>query len=185
LAQLIVLDASVAIAALSADDGHHRSASGALAALTDADLVLAATSGAEILVGPMAAGGSPLAVAKDFVDGCETVPVTASLADDAAALRAQYRALSLPDAIALVVATLIDADAVWTFDRSWIGIDPASHPPMSRGCRGISSNSWPVSARARTPKPPEDARPDDWQASIRHSPRSAAWSTVPSGASSR
>ena len=123
MAQLIVLDASVGIAALSGGDAHHRSAARALAAATDADLVLAATSRAEIMVGPCAVGGEPLAAARDFVDGCETVPVTAAIADDAAALRARYRALSLPDAIALVVATLIDADAIWTFDRRWSGVD--------------------------------------------------------------
>jgi predicted nucleic acid-binding protein len=124
LAQLIVLDASVGIAALSTDDAHHGAAARALASATDAELVLAATSRAEILVGPSAAGGSVLVAARDFVDGCETVPVTASIADDAAALRSRHRALSIPDAIALVVATLIDADAVWTFDRRWSGVDP-------------------------------------------------------------
>jgi predicted nucleic acid-binding protein len=123
LAELIVLDASVAIAALSSCDAHHQSAVRALAAATDADLVLAATSRAEIMVGPCVVGGEPLAAARDFVDGCETVPVTAAIADDAAALRARHRALSLPDAIALVVATLIDADAIWTFDRRWSGVD--------------------------------------------------------------
>lgn len=129
MAQLIVLDASVGIAALTADDAHHRAASTALAALTDTELVLAATTRAEILVGPSGAGGAALAAAKDFVDGCETVPVTATIADDAAALRARHRALSLPDAIALVVATLIDADAVWTFDRRWSSVDPrVTHP---------------------------------------------------------
>jgi predicted nucleic acid-binding protein len=117
------MDASVAIAALSADDAHHHSAASALAAATDAELVLAATSRAEILVGPFAVGGAPLAAARDFVDGCEIVPVTATIADDAAALRARHRTLSLPDAIALVVATLIDADAIWTFDRRWSSVD--------------------------------------------------------------
>ncbi len=129
MAQLIVLDASVGIAALSGDDAHHGSAATALASAADADLVLAATARAEILVGPCAAGGAPLAAARDFVDGCETVPVTAAIADDAAALRARHRALSLPDAIALVVAALIDADAIWTFDRRWTGVDPrVVHP---------------------------------------------------------
>jgi len=124
LAQLIVLDASVAIAALSIDDAHHQLAVRALGAVGDADLVLAATSRAEILVGPSAAGGAALVSAREFVDGCETVPVTAAIADDAARLRAEHRALSLPDAIALTVATLIDADAVWTYDRRWQGVDP-------------------------------------------------------------
>jgi predicted nucleic acid-binding protein len=123
LAQLIVLDASVGIAALSTADAHHRSAATALASAADADLVLAATSRAEILVGPYAAGGAALTAARDFVDGCETVPVTGAIADDAAALRSRHRALSLPDAIAIVVATLIDADAIWTFDRHWSGVD--------------------------------------------------------------
>lgn len=123
MAQLIVLDASVAIAALSIDDAHHQSAARALGAADDADFVLAATSRAEILVGPSTAGGEALAAAHQFVDGCETVPVTALVADDAARLRARHRSLSLPDAIALVVAGIIEADAVWTYDRRWQGVD--------------------------------------------------------------
>lgn len=123
MARLIVLDASVAIAALSADDAHHGAASAALAATTSNELVVAATTRAEILVGPARVGGAAFATARNFVDGCATVPVTASIADNAAALRARHRALSLPDAIALIVADLIDADAVWTFDRRWGGID--------------------------------------------------------------
>ena len=116
MAQLIVLDASVAIAALASDEPHHEAASTALAALTDTDPVIAATTRAEILVGPSRTGAAALAAARAFVDGCETVPVTAPIADQATALRAAHRALSLPDAIALVVARLIDADAVWTFE---------------------------------------------------------------------
>jgi predicted nucleic acid-binding protein len=123
VARLIVIDASVAIAALAAGDAHHGAASAALAAATDDELVLAATTRAEILVGPARVGGSALASASDFVDGCATIPVTGSIADGAAALNARHRALSLPDAIALVVADLIDADAVWTFDRRWSTVD--------------------------------------------------------------
>ncbi|MDQ6746459.1 MAG: type II toxin-antitoxin system VapC family toxin [Actinomycetota bacterium] len=124
MARLIVLDASVAIAALAANDAHHEAASAALAATTDDELVLAATTRAEILVGPARVGAAAMAAARNFVDGCATVPVTASVADDVAALKARHRALSLPDAIALVVADVIDADAVWTFDRRWSGLDP-------------------------------------------------------------
>lgn len=119
MARLIVLDASVAIAALAADDAHHDAAVDALAGASDDELVLAATTRAEILVGPARVGGKALAAARDFADGCETVPVSAAIADDAAALKARHRGLSLPDAIALVVAEMIDADAVWTFDRRW------------------------------------------------------------------
>lgn len=123
MARLIVLDASVAIAALAVDDAHHRAASGALTAASDDELVLAATTRAEILVGPSRARGAALAAASNFVDGCATVPVTALLADQAATLKGRHPTLSLPDAIALVVANLIDADAVWTFDRRWSSLD--------------------------------------------------------------
>jgi predicted nucleic acid-binding protein len=119
VARLIVLDASVAIAALSADDAHHAAAAKALAGASADELVLAATTRAEILVGPARVDGKVLTAARDFADGCETIPVSASIADDAAALKVQHRGLSLPDAIALVVAEMIDADAVWTFDRRW------------------------------------------------------------------
>ena len=119
MARLIVLDASVAIAALSADDAHHDAAVDALAGASDDELVLAATTRAEILVGPARVGGKVLTTARDFADGCETVPVSAAIADDAATVKARHRGLSLPDAIALVVAEMIDADAVWTFDRRW------------------------------------------------------------------
>ncbi len=119
MARLIVLDASFAIAALSATDAHHRAAVDALAGASDDDLVLAATTRAEILVGPARVGGKTLAAAQDFADGCETIPVGAAIADDAAALKARHRGLSLPDAIALAIAEMIDADAAWTFDRRW------------------------------------------------------------------
>jgi predicted nucleic acid-binding protein len=91
----------------------------ALAGASGDELVLAATTRAEILVGPARVGGKALTAARDFADGCETIPVSAAVADEAAALKARHRGLSLPDAIALVVADLIDADAVWTFDRRW------------------------------------------------------------------
>lgn len=123
MAHLIIVDASVVIAALATDDAHHRAASAAVSTAIDAELVIAATTRAEVLVGPCRVGGASLAAARDFVDGCQTVPVTAAIADAAADLKAHHRALSVPDAIALIVADLIDADAVWTFDRRWTTVD--------------------------------------------------------------
>jgi predicted nucleic acid-binding protein len=124
VARLIVLDASVLIGALASDDVHHPAASAALIAAGDDDLVIAATTRAEVLVGPSRAGGTALEAAKGALDGCNTVPITTALADAAAHLRAHHRGLSLPDAIALAVADLIDADVVWTFDRRWASVDP-------------------------------------------------------------
>jgi predicted nucleic acid-binding protein len=124
MARLIVIDASVSIAALSADDVHHRAAAAAIASLgLDDELVLAATTRTEILVGPCRAGGSTLQSARDFVDGCATIPVTATIADAAAALRANHSALSVPDAVALAVADVVGADIVWTFDQRWSTVD--------------------------------------------------------------
>lgn len=122
--RLIVLDASVVIAALAVDDIHHESATAALAGAGEDELIIAATTRAEVLVGPSRAGGAGLTDAIAFLDGCETIPVTASMADAAAALKAQHQGLSLPDAISLAVARLIDADAVWTFDKRWTTVDP-------------------------------------------------------------
>lgn len=121
--RLIVLDASMVIAALDVDDIHHGSAAAALTTAHDDELIVAATTRAEVLVAPSRIGGAALANAQAFLDGCETVSVTAPLADAAAALKARHKALSVPDAISLVVARLIDADAVWTFDRRWTTVD--------------------------------------------------------------
>ncbi len=119
MARLIVLDASVVIAALASDDAHHLAAVAALRAATDDELVLAATTRAEILVGPSLATDTSYESAVSFVDGCATIPVTAPVADAAALIRATNRGLSLPDAISLAVADLIEADEVWTFDHRW------------------------------------------------------------------
>jgi predicted nucleic acid-binding protein len=119
VARLIVLDASFAIAALAADDAHHDAAVNALEGAGEDDLVLAATTRAEMLVGPARIGDRALTAARDFADGCETIPVSATTADEAATLKARHRALSLPDAIALAIADKIEADVVWTFDQSW------------------------------------------------------------------
>jgi predicted nucleic acid-binding protein len=129
LARLILLDASVAIAALAVDDAHHAVAARALSVAADDELVVAATTRAEILIGPYRAGGTALEHALGFVDGCATVPVTVPIADDAAALRAHHPGLSLPDATALVVALLIDADLIWTFDRRWSTVDARAGTP--------------------------------------------------------
>jgi predicted nucleic acid-binding protein len=124
LARLTLLEATVGVAALAVDDAHHLAAATALGGTAADALVLAATTRAEILIGPARVGGGALESARAFVDGCATVPVTADIADAAATLRARERALSLPDAITLIVANVIGADTIWTFDRRWRSVDP-------------------------------------------------------------
>jgi predicted nucleic acid-binding protein len=52
LARRVVIDASVAIAALAIDDIHHAAAAAALASATDDEIAISATNRAEILIGP-------------------------------------------------------------------------------------------------------------------------------------
>ena len=122
MARLIVLDASVVIAALARSDVHHPAAAAAIAAAEDDDLIVSATTRAEVLIGPLRRGGAVLQAARDFVDGLNTVPVTAATADAAAEIRSTRRGISLPDAITLAIGDHLDADAVWTFDRKWRGV---------------------------------------------------------------
>ena len=129
MARLIVIDASVAIAALAADDIHHSAAAAAISSASDDEIVISATTRAEVLIGPARTGGNALAIARDFLDACVTVPVAAQLADDAALLRARHRALSLPDAISLVLADVIGADEIWTFDKRWQTVHPRVRVP--------------------------------------------------------
>lgn len=134
MARLIVVDASVAIAALSARDVRHKTAVTSLSSLQDEDeLVLTATTRTEILVGPERVGGDVLRSASAFIAGCTTIPVTAAIADAAAILKARRNALSVPDAVALAVADTIGADLVWTFDQRWAGIDPRVTIPVVGG----------------------------------------------------
>lgn len=118
---LIVIDASVVIAFLDADDAHHE---GAVAALTTsrADrLVIPASAYAEVLVGPMRRSRSMA----DVVDhaladlNVEVVSVTRDIAMRAARLRASQTSLRLPDALVLATGDLLEATAVLTADRAW------------------------------------------------------------------
>jgi predicted nucleic acid-binding protein len=131
LARLIVLDASVVIAALAVDDVNHHAARRALADAVGDLLVVSATTRTEVLVGPAKAGGERFRRARAFLDACETVPVGAELADRAAILKARHPGVSVPDAITLVVADVLGADRIWTFDRRWAPIDARVVVPAS------------------------------------------------------
>jgi PIN domain nuclease of toxin-antitoxin system len=87
---VVVLDASVVIAFLDANDTHHGTAVEALGTLVASDTVLPASAYAEVLVEPWRRGG----------------------------LRSQHRGLRLPDALVLATAEGLDAH-VLTCDRTW------------------------------------------------------------------
>jgi predicted nucleic acid-binding protein len=122
---LIVVDASVLIAFLGADDALHDAAVTALMDAGDDELIIAATTHLELLVGPYRRGERQAQRVKAFVRAAplRVEPVTEAIADAAAKLRARYRALALPDALTLAVAHSVSADIVLTADRRWRTID--------------------------------------------------------------
>lgn len=122
----VVLDASVLIGFIHADDAQHESASRAIAdaRLRGDMLVLPATVLAETLVREYRAGdaaGDELGGEILALFGPERL-VDAPVAQAAARLRAGHRSLRLADA--LVIATgVVDDAVVLTCERGWSGID--------------------------------------------------------------
>ena len=117
---LTVLDASVVIAFLDADDAHHSAAVGAVGRVRGGQLVLPASAYAETLVDPWRSGAEAVTVVKHFLAelAIQIEPLTADIAERAARLRAAHRSLRLPDALVLATAEALDAIAL-TADRSW------------------------------------------------------------------
>jgi PIN domain nuclease of toxin-antitoxin system len=114
-----VLDASVVIAFLDANDAHHRAAVEAVGT-AGGGLVLPASAYAEILVDPWRTGAHAIAVVKRFLAelGVRIEPLTEDIAERAARLRATHRGLRLPDALVIATADALDATAL-TADRAW------------------------------------------------------------------
>ena len=117
---IIVLDASVVIAFLDADDAHHAAAVGLVGRLRGQELVIPASGYAEILVDPWRGGPEAVGVVRRFLSelGVRIEPLTADVAERAARLRSIHRGLRLPDALVLATADSLDATAL-TADRSW------------------------------------------------------------------
>ena len=118
---LVVLDASVTIAFLDAADPHHSGAVAALTRVQGSDLVLPASAYAEMLVGPARRGRGATDAAREFVTdlALRIEPISASIAERAAELRAAHRALKLPDALVIATADALEATLVLTADRTW------------------------------------------------------------------
>jgi PIN domain nuclease of toxin-antitoxin system len=117
---VVVLDASVVIAFLDANDTHHRSAVSALSKAVAGDAVLPASTYAEVLVEPWRRGVDAVAHVRKFVAefGIRIEPLTGEMAERAARLRARHRSLRLPDALVLATSDVLDAH-VFTCDRTW------------------------------------------------------------------
>jgi predicted nucleic acid-binding protein len=102
----LILDASVLIGLLDRADAHHQPAVAAVEAadVADQSLLTPASAYSEALVAFARAGR--LSAARDAIAGMGigVAPLTATMAERAAELRARHRRLRLPDAIVLACA---------------------------------------------------------------------------------
>jgi predicted nucleic acid-binding protein len=114
----LILDASVVIALLDTADAHHQQAVGDAEAadLEGHTLIIPASVYSEALVAFARAGR--LRDARDALGGMgiEVEPLTASVAERAAELRARHQRLRLPDAIVLACAGALGGKLL-SYDR--------------------------------------------------------------------
>lgn len=121
---LTILDAGVVIAALARDDAHHAAAVSAIGdAVTRGDrLAIPASALAEALVHPYRSSQAAVDRVERFIDELPAAvePLTRPIALASAAVRAAYgRALSLPDALIIGTAMVLEADDILTTDSGW------------------------------------------------------------------
>jgi predicted nucleic acid-binding protein len=120
---LALLDTSIVIAALNRDDALHEAASEAVRAERDHHaLAISALTYAELLVGPLRAGGRALEVVERFATQVRIVDLSPEIARRAAELRAG-RGLKLPDAVIVATGLQLEAAVILTADGRWKGIE--------------------------------------------------------------
>jgi predicted nucleic acid-binding protein len=120
---LALLDTSVVIAALNRDGALHQAASQAIRAERDRHaLAISALTYAELLVGPLRAGGRAVDVVERFAAQTRIIDLSPPIARLAAELRA-VRGLKLPDAVIVATGLRLQADVIVTADARWKGIE--------------------------------------------------------------
>jgi predicted nucleic acid-binding protein len=118
-----LLDTSIVIGALNRDDALHRTASQAVRVERERHaLAISALTYAEILVGPLRAGGRAVEVVERFAAQVQVVELSADIARLAAELRAG-RGLKLPAAVIVATGLRLGADVILTADARWKGIE--------------------------------------------------------------
>jgi predicted nucleic acid-binding protein len=123
---LALLDSSIVVAALNRHDAIHEAASRAVRAERERHaLAISTLTYAEILVGPLRAGGRAVAVVERFADQVRIVDLSPDIARLAAELRAA-RGLKLPDAVIVATGLRLGADVILTADAGWKGIEKAA-----------------------------------------------------------
>jgi predicted nucleic acid-binding protein len=121
-----LLDTSIVIGALNRDDALHEVAGQAVRTERDRHaLAISALTCAEILVGPLRAGGRAggraVEVVERFAAQVRIVDLSPAIARLAAELRAT-RGLKVPDAVIVATGQCLEADVIVTADVRWKGI---------------------------------------------------------------
>lgn len=125
----VILDSSVLLGLLDPGDALHTSARRAVVSKQQDghQLAVPASVLSACLVRAHRHGNSSTAAevekAVDHI-AADVVPLDRRIARVAAALRAQQKALRLPDALVIATATATGAFAVLTGDKRWHGVDP-------------------------------------------------------------
>ena len=120
---LALLDSSIVVGALNRHDALHEAASRAVRAERGRHaLAISALTHAEILVGPLRAGGGAVAVVERFAAQVRIVDLSPDIARLAAELRVA-RGLKLPDAVIVATGLRLGADVILTADARWKGIE--------------------------------------------------------------
>lgn len=116
---LTVVDASILIALLDADDKLHAAATAALLEHAGDDLTIPASAYSEALVRPARAGriGEARAAVGSLL--MSVAPLSETIAEEAAVLRARNQGLRLPDALVLATGASLHADSILTGDLRW------------------------------------------------------------------
>ena len=116
-----LLDTSIVIGALNRDDALHEIAGQAIRTERDRHaLAISALTYAEILVGPLRAGGRAVEVVERFAAQVRIVDLSPAIARLAAELRAT-RGLKLPEALIVATGLRLEADVIVTADARWKG----------------------------------------------------------------
>jgi predicted nucleic acid-binding protein len=119
---LIVLDASVVIAVLDPNDALHSPAVAAVDQRAGDDLRLPASAYAETLVAPARRGDQNQVKSKLSALMFVIEPISESIAEEAAEVRARHPAVRLGDALVIATGERLAASEVLTADRRWRGL---------------------------------------------------------------
>ncbi|WP_205324862.1 PIN domain-containing protein [Glycomyces sp. YM15] len=115
-----MLDSSVLLGHLDAEDALHHASSGALEQRAKAEFVIPASVFAEVMVGARKLGDRTAKRLEETIDDLvtEIYPIDREVAWATAGIRARRKEIRLPDALVLATGEVLDAE-VLTADKRW------------------------------------------------------------------